>query len=92
VRRDGTAVEVDVDAIVPGDVLIVATGEILPADGTIASDQAVLDEAALTGEPLPVIHRRGSLVRSGTTNAGGTFELEASGRHRKAPTLRSSAS
>jgi heavy metal translocating P-type ATPase len=77
VRRGETVVEVDVDTVVPGDVLLVAAGEILPVDGAVASAGAVLDEAALTGEPLPVSYTRGGLVRSGTANAGGAFELEA---------------
>jgi heavy metal translocating P-type ATPase len=76
-RRGDTTVEVDVETVVPGDLLVVAAGEILPVDGTVASDSAVLDEAALTGEPLPVAYAHGAAVRSGTANAGGTFELEA---------------
>jgi heavy metal translocating P-type ATPase len=76
-RRGETTVEVDVDAVVPGDVLVVAAGEILPVDGSVASSGAVLDESALTGEPLPVAYARGGVIRSGTANAGGTFELEA---------------
>jgi heavy metal translocating P-type ATPase len=77
VRHGDTAVEVDVEAVVPGDALIVAAGEILPVDGRVASDSAVLDESALTGEPLPVAYPRGAVVRSGTANAGHAFELEA---------------
>jgi heavy metal translocating P-type ATPase len=76
-RRGATAVEVDVDTVVPGDVLLVAAGEVLPVDGSVASSGAVLDEAALTGEPMPVAYTRGALVRSGTANAGGPFELQA---------------
>ena len=76
-RRGDTTVEVDVETVVPGDVLVVAAGEILPVDGAVATDGAVLDESALTGEPLPVAYARGAVVRSGTANAGGTFELEA---------------
>jgi heavy metal translocating P-type ATPase len=77
VRRGETAVEVDVDSVVPGDILVVAAGEVLPVDGRVVSAQAVLDEAALTGEALPVAYGRGADVRSGTANAGSTFELEA---------------
>jgi heavy metal translocating P-type ATPase len=77
VRRGETAVEVGVDTVVPGDILVVGAGEILPVDGAVASDAAVLDESALTGEPLPMAYARGALVRSGTANAGSAFELEA---------------
>jgi heavy metal translocating P-type ATPase len=74
-RRGSEVTEVAVETVVPGDLLLVGAGEILPVDGTIASDAAVLDEAALTGEPLPVAYVRGGAVRSGTANAGGAFEL-----------------
>ena len=45
-------------------------GEVLPVDGMVESGTAVLDESALTGEPLPVEHRAADPVRSGTVNAG----------------------
>jgi heavy metal translocating P-type ATPase len=77
-RRRGDAVEeVPVDAVMPGDVVVVGPGEVLPVDGRVASGGAVLDEAALTGEPLPVAHPAGSPVRSGTANAGAAFDLRA---------------
>ncbi len=50
-------------------------GEVVPADGVVASDEAVLDESALTGEALPVAIQRHGHVRSGTANAGDTFDL-----------------
>jgi heavy metal translocating P-type ATPase len=57
---------------------LVLTGEVVPVDGIITSPGAVLDEAAVTGEPIPVNRRAGELARSGTVNAGETFELRAS--------------
>ena len=66
--------EVAVELLVPGDVVVVRAGEIVPADGVVAAGQAVLDEAALTGEPLPVTVPAGGEVRSGTTNAGNAFD------------------
>jgi heavy metal translocating P-type ATPase len=77
VRRGTTTLEVDAESVVAGDVLVVAAGEVLPVDGRVVSDECVLDEAALTGEPLPVAYPRGAAVRSGTANAGSVFELEA---------------
>ncbi len=77
-RRTGDAIEeISVDAIAIGDIVVVRPGEILPVDGAVASDEAVVDESALTGEPLPVSFRRGGRVRSGTANAGSVFELRA---------------
>ena len=57
-----------------GDVLLVATGEVVPADGDLAGS-AVVDESALSGEPLPVTREPGTPVRSGVTNAGPPFEM-----------------
>ena len=77
-RREGSEVaEVPVGEVVPGDVVVVGPGGVLPVDGEVAGGEAVLDESALTGEPLPVVHPDGSPVRSGTANAGAAFDLRA---------------
>ncbi|HLF56878.1 MAG TPA: heavy metal translocating P-type ATPase, partial [Thermoanaerobaculia bacterium] len=60
-----------------GDLLLVKSGEIVPVDGVVERATAVLDESALTGEPLPVARAAGDAVRSGTANAGPPFELRA---------------
>jgi heavy metal translocating P-type ATPase len=60
-----------------GDVAVVRTGEVIPVDGTLVSDQAVIDTSTLTGEPLPVNLSRGMSVLSGTANAGAPFEVRA---------------
>jgi heavy metal translocating P-type ATPase len=72
---DGAIEEVSVDALEPGDIVAVRAGEVVPADGTVEADDAVLDESALSGEPLPVTIARYGRVRSGTANAGDTFDL-----------------
>ena len=61
----------------PGDLLLVRSGEVVPVDGRVEADVAILDESALTGEPLPVERRAGDAVRSGVLNAGGPFDLRA---------------
>ena len=76
-RRGADLVEVPVDAVGPGDVVLVRAGEVVPVDGLVESEEAVLDESALTGEPLPVTVHRGGQVRSGVASAGGAFELRA---------------
>ena len=76
-RRDGAMEEVPVGDVVPGDVVLVRAGEVIPVDGEVASARAVIDEAALTGEPLPVTRARGGSVRSGAANAGETFDVVA---------------
>ena len=77
-RRSAQGLEdVPVDAVAVGDAVLVRAGDIVPIDGTITSAVAVLDEAALTGEPIPVTRRSGEPALSGTLNAGETFEMRA---------------
>ena len=77
-RRSGDAVaDIPVEAVAIGDRVLVRAGEVIPVDGVIAVGAALIDEAALTGEPVPVTRRAGELARSGTINAGETFELTA---------------
>ena len=74
---DGELERVPADEVVPGDVLLVRSGEIVPVDGRIVDVPALLDESALTGEPLPVERMPGDAVRSGVANAAEAFELVA---------------
>ena len=73
-RVEGSVVEVPAGDVVPGDRLLVGTGEIVPVDGRLLS-VAVLDESALTGEPLPVERIAGDDGRSGVVNAGQPIDL-----------------
>jgi heavy metal translocating P-type ATPase len=73
---EGGVVEIPVDEVVVGDLLLVGTGEIVPVDGRLRFT-AVLDESALTGEPLPVERLPGDDVRSGVVNAGKAINLVA---------------
>jgi heavy metal translocating P-type ATPase len=77
-RRGSGWEEVPVERLGVGDVVLVRAGELVPVDGSVQSDEAVVDESALTGESLPVTHVRGAAVRSGVANAGPAFELRAS--------------
>jgi P-type E1-E2 ATPase len=70
--------EVGLDAVRPGDQLLVRQGDVVPVDGVIATGLAVLDESALTGESLPVQYRSGSEIISGATNVGAPFDMAAS--------------
>lgn len=76
-RTHGDWEEIPVEAVVVGDFLLVRAGEVLPADGVVADELAVIDESNLTGELLPATYFRGHAVRSGTANAGDAFELRA---------------
>jgi heavy metal translocating P-type ATPase len=68
------------DQVAMGDRLLVNSGEIVPVDGLVEGQPAVLDESALTGEPGPVEHVVGDAIRSGATNAGAPFDLRATSR------------
>ncbi|RPI36290.1 MAG: heavy metal translocating P-type ATPase, partial [Hyphomicrobiaceae bacterium] len=76
-RTDESVEDVPINKVAIGDVILVRAGEVIPVDGVIASVSATLDEAALTGEPIPVTRSKGDPVHSGTINAGETFELRA---------------
>jgi heavy metal translocating P-type ATPase len=77
VRRGDDLVDMPVDEVEVGDRVLVRGGEVVPVDGMVESDEAIVDESALTGEPLPATVRRGGQVRSGTAATGLAFELTA---------------
>ena len=73
-RRNGGVEQVAVEELDVGDLVVVRAGELVPADGVVEGAGAVVDESAITGEPLPVTLPAGSPVRSGTSNAGNAFD------------------
>jgi len=81
-HRDGGLEDVPLDAIAPGDRLLIRQGDVVPVDGTVASASAFLDTSALTGESLPAKLTTGGEAMSGSTNAGDPFNLVAT-RHAK---------
>ena len=72
--------EIPVAQVAVGELLLIRPGEVLPTDGVIVGDRAVLDESSLTGEPLPATYPAGRTVSGGTVNAGDAFELRVSTR------------
>src|SRR5690606_4724294 len=79
-HRNGALEEVPLDAVAPGDRLLVRQGDVVPVDGTVAGRTAFLDTSALTGESLPVRLAPGDEAMSGSTNAGEAFDLLATRR------------
>ena len=77
IRPDGSDEEVDLGLIVAGDRLRVRPGEKVPVDGTIAEGRGTLDEAMVTGEPMPVEKQAGEAVVGGTINRDGGFVMVA---------------
>jgi heavy metal translocating P-type ATPase len=75
---NSTIQDIPVEEIAVGDIVFVRAGEVIPVDGIIASPTTMIDESALSGEPIPVFRQAGERVRSGSVNAGGPFEIRAS--------------
>ncbi|MCI4352997.1 MAG: heavy metal translocating P-type ATPase [Thermoplasmata archaeon] len=79
-RRDDAVDEISVEEVAVGDRLVVLAGDMLPVDGTVASPEALIDEAAVTGEPLPKRRFEGERVLSGTISVGAPFDMRADRR------------
>lgn len=76
-KTQGSMVEISVDAVQIGDVLMVRANDLIPVDGMLLADQAEVDEAALTGEPLARPKKNGDLLLSGSVNVGDAFDMRA---------------
>ena len=77
VADDGTEATVDVDSILPGQVLRVRPGESIPVDGVVLEGSSAVDESALTGESIPVEKTAGNTVNAATVNRTGSFTFRA---------------
>lgn len=77
VRRDGKEITVLADEISVGDVFIIRPGQSFPADGIVVVGESAVDEAALTGESIPVDKRIGDKVSAATVNTLGYVECKA---------------
>jgi Cu+-exporting ATPase len=77
VVRDGAEVDVPVESVVVGDVVVVRPGEKIPVDGVVESGRSTLDESMLTGESLPVEKGPGDEVIGATLNRTGSFRFTA---------------
>ncbi|WP_417266790.1 heavy metal translocating P-type ATPase [Celeribacter baekdonensis] len=76
-HRNSGLEDVPLEDILPGDLLLIRQGDVVPVDGVIASQTAFVDTSALTGESLPVRLAQGAETMSGSTNAGAPFDLTA---------------
>jgi len=75
-RYAGSSLQsVAIGEVVPGDRLLVRQGDVVPVDGVVASEAALLDQSALTGESVPVRRGTDDSVMSGSTNIGAAFDL-----------------
>ncbi|MFT4794103.1 MAG: heavy metal translocating P-type ATPase [Paracoccaceae bacterium] len=76
-RTNGGLEEIALDAVNPGDILLIRRGDVAPVDGDVAEGVAILDQSALTGEAMPVRRAAGDPVMSGSSNAGDAYYLRA---------------
>ncbi len=76
-KTDSTMVDVPVDEIEPGDILVVLPHETCPVDGTVVEGHAVMDESYLTGEPYLMSKTPGAKVISGAINGETTLTIRA---------------
>jgi Cu+-exporting ATPase len=77
VVRGGEEVDVPVEDVVVGDVVVVRPGEKIPVDGRVLSGESAVDESMVTGESIPVTKRDGDEVIGATLNTSGSFRFEA---------------
>ena len=77
IRVNGEELEVEVESVLPGDILIVKNGEMIPVDGIITEGKSYLDTKALTGESQYRNVKVGDEVLSGSTNLGSVIEIKA---------------
>ena len=77
VLRDGNETEIEVEQVVPGDMILVRPGEKIPVDGVVREGSSAIDESMLTGESIPVEKTVGAQVFGATLNKTGAFQFEA---------------
>ena len=77
VERDGKEVTVSIDEVQKGDIFVVRPGENIPVDGQVIEGNSAVNEAAITGESIPVDKVEGDMVRSATINQSGFLRCRA---------------
>lgn len=77
VIRQGKELEITVEQVQSGDLVLVRPGERLPVDGEVVDGRSYVDEAMITGEPIPVLKEAGAEVVGGTINKTGGFSFRA---------------
>lgn len=77
-RADGSEEAVEVSDLIPGDEIVVRPGERIGADGVVEDGASDVDQASITGEPLPVAKTAGAEVFAGTVNGSGALRVRVS--------------
>lgn len=77
VIRDGKEIEIKIEEVRHGEIIIVKPGQKIPVDGVVVEGLSYVDESMITGEPIPVEKNTGTQVVAGTINTIGTFNFRA---------------
>ncbi len=77
VLKDGVEIDVSPDSVVKGDLVVVKPGEKIPVDGTVTEGMAYVNQAAITGESMPISKESGDKVFSGTITESGYLIIQA---------------
>lgn len=77
VRRDGSEVDIPIEEVIVGDILIIRPGEKIPVDGQVIDGRSAIDESMITGESMPVDKKLGDEVIGATINKQGLLTVEA---------------
>lgn len=77
VIRDGGEVEISIQEVVHGDMIIIKPGAKIPVDGVVTDGSSYVDESMVTGEPMPVQKKKGDTVVTGTLNTSGSLTFRA---------------
>ncbi len=75
--REGKEIELPIDQVVHGDLIVIKPAGKIPVDGVLIEGSSFVDEALVTGEPIPVEKKTGDTVVAGTINTSGTFTFKA---------------
>jgi len=78
VIRDGREIDLPIERVIVGDVVVVRPGEKVPVDGLVLDGESYVDESMVTGEPVPVARKSGMEVIGGTVNTTGSFTVVVS--------------
>lgn len=75
-RRDGSEMELPVEELQRGDIVIVRNGERIPIDGQVIGGRSAVNQSAITGESVPVEKKKGDMVFAGSVNGDSSLEIE----------------
>jgi len=77
VIRDGKEVEIPINDVMHGDLIVIKPGAKIPVDGILSEGESFIDESMVTGEPMPIQKKTGDNVVAGTLNTSGSFTFTA---------------